>query len=174
MMAHLPPALAQAVRLRRNGDAFARLERAADAGARRVIVTCDRLGGEAGDEIEAGSQWSVEEVASLRAATRERGLELGVLLVVGLPGENAERARMRLAALEELRPDRLRCIPFEVAHDHPLAQRLGARGLLPPRGWNREVHEPLRDAGFDREAFTRYWAAALDLQARVALEASVV
>jgi hypothetical protein len=135
-------------------------------GATRVVFEIDRIRGE---EPLAGSTAAVEDLPPHVDAARAAGLEVGVVWVLGLPGETAAQARTRTAWLRRLAPEHLAPVPYEATSGHPAERRLHAEGLLPcpEEPWIREVHHPLRQACFGAEEFQAAWAAALELSASV-------
>lgn len=142
------------------------LEAFRGAGVDRVVFEVDRFEGAAPGPGTAGS---VKDMAPLAHRARSLGMQVGVLLVVGVPGESPGRAAARLEDLRRLAPDHLRCVPFEPTPGTPmerLALELGARPAEEGR-WNRELHRPLRTESLDAEGFIADWAEALLYQAEV-------
>ena len=138
----------------------------AEAGVDRVIFEVDRL---AGAPPMPGSSCSVEDLEPLVPALRERGMEVGVLLVVGIPGEDSVGAASRLDALRRLRPDHLRCVAFEPTGGHAVMEFLARIGEAERwrRRWNRELHQALDGTSRGGEVFIQSWAEAHLLLAEV-------
>jgi hypothetical protein len=159
--------LRQSARVIPGGDAAARLSALAGAGIDRVIFEVDRI--ESGEPMPQSAACS-GDLGPWVSEARRCGLEVGILLVVGIPGETIEGGKRRTEAVRALRPDRIRCVPFEPTGGHPVYGAMVARGWWPPRDlrWIREVHRPLRQPGLGREEFVQNWSEALMLQAEVA------
>lgn len=142
------------------------LERLRERGVHRVVFEVDRT-------VEGpalpGSTGSADDLRPYVAASRELSLEVAVLLVVGLPGETRASARATLDILREIKPDRLRCVPFEPTGGTPAHRQVAAAGLLPAtdRRWERELHRPLNQACLHGEDFIASWAEAHLLLAEV-------
>lgn len=160
------PGLRQSARLVPGGRDPSELERFREAGIDRVIFEVDRADG--ADPMPASSA-AVEDLAPWIAAARRAGLEAGVLLVVGVPGETRASGEKRVRRLRELRPDRLRCVPFEPTGGHPVWADLEGRGWWPPRDrrWIREVHRPLRQPSLPLADFIGNWSDASMLLAEI-------
>jgi hypothetical protein len=134
--------LRQTVRLFPKDATEGRLASLREAGVSRIAIECDALDGKPSLPGAAGT---AADAASAIARARAGGLDAGVLLVVGLPGETAALARDRRARLEQARPSRVRVVPFEPAGGTEAWSWCVARKLWPPREnrWNREIHQPL-------------------------------
>ena len=134
------------------------------AGVDRVVFEVDRL---ADIEPGPGTAATAEDLEPWFDAARALGLQTGVLLVVGLPGETPAAGRARTGTLRRLAPDCLRCVPFEATGGTPMEDLLRERDALPEPDlrWNRELHRPLRQACLDAEGFTANWSEALLLLA---------
>jgi hypothetical protein len=156
----------QSVRLLPGGKDPGLISELRSLGVGRVVFDVDRLTAVA---ATPGSAATAEDLEPWMREARRAGMEVGVLLAVGIPGESAASARSRLEVLRRLAPQRLRCVPFEPAGGHPVYADLKSRGLLPPEGerWNRELHRPLVQRGFDREDFVAAWSEALLLLAEI-------
>lgn len=147
-----------------------RLGRLAALGVDRVILEIDAI--EEGPAL-SGQVFTASAAREAAARVQAAGLEVAVVLVVGLPGESPERAARRLEDVRAIDPVRLRCVPFEATGGHPARDHLQAKGWLPviDDPWIREVHRPLVLPELDAEAFHLIWAAALDLLAEVEVRA---
>jgi hypothetical protein len=112
-------------------------------GVTRVVYDCDVL------DDAAALPWDVAAPASTVAGAavfaKQHGLEVGVLLVIGLPGETALHTKARCDLLRKAGIDRVRVIPFEPAGGTPAYDWCIERGLWPPKEnrWNRELYQPL-------------------------------
>jgi hypothetical protein len=124
------------------------LETLAELGVFRVVFDCDAV---LGLPALPQSVATAEDVAAAAELARDVGLEAGVLLVVGLPGETPDSTKARCDVL-----------PFEPSAGPPAAW-CRARDLWPPRAdrWNREIRQPLRDPSLPKDAFARSFEEAL-------------
>ena len=161
--------LSHAVRLQPSSVTERHLLTLKTASVDRVVMTVDRV-----KDLRpmAGTHASAEDLQQPAARIRAASLELGLLLVVGLPGETAEHAAERLEAVRRLAPDHLRVVPFEPTGGHPVFDQLFHAGCLPSGEvrWKREVHRPLKQDSMTHEEYIRVWAAAHELQAELAVK----
>jgi hypothetical protein len=161
----------QSVRVRPEGkDASETLECLVEAGVTRVVFEIDRINGVA---PMAGSSAATEDVEDWVVEARRLELDLGYLLVVGLPGETKRRGAQRVETLRRFLPQHLRCVPFEPTGGTPAWHQCAEAGAWPPAGesWIREVIRPLNQASLSAEDFLVNWSSALDLMAEVEFRA---
>ncbi|MSR74109.1 MAG: hypothetical protein EXS14_01380 [Planctomycetes bacterium] len=137
-----------------------------DAGVQRVVFEVDRI---VGVESMPGSSCTVDELESWVVDARRLQMEIGVLLVVGIPGETRARGRSRVDVLRRLLPQHLRCIPFEPTGGHAVFGQCVDRGWWPPgdQAWIREVIRPLTQPSLNADDFVLNWGDSLNLQAEV-------
>ena len=138
-----------------------------ELGVGRAVFDCDAL--EDRDKLP-GADATARDVAAAVHSAHELGLEAGVLLVAGLPGETPEIMRRRCDRLRESRPERVRVVPFEPSGGAASAW-CERRDLWPPRDlrWNRELFQPLRQPELGQDAFVRLYEIALAYAAETAV-----
>jgi histone acetyltransferase (RNA polymerase elongator complex component) len=90
------------------------------------VLTLARRGHTAQDTVRAGE------------LLRKRGLAMGIHLMLGLPGDNREKAILSAEKTISLRPDFVRIHPTLVIRNTPLASLLN-RGLYAPMGLEEAV-----------------------------------
>jgi hypothetical protein len=114
-------------------------------GVTRVVFDCDALDGAPDARVPGAAAAASDVVRAARIAT-EAGLEVGILLVIGLPGEGATRFRERRAALQAAAAAQVRVVPFEPAGGTEAWTWCVAAEVWPPadQRWNRELYQPLR------------------------------
>lgn len=132
----------------------------------RVVFDVDRI---PDAPSTPGSRTTAEELEPWVAAARAAGLEVGLMVVVGLPYETAESGRQRLAAVRGLEPDRIRCVPFEPTGGTPAHDWVEEHGLLASKKtrWERELHRPLVQDCLPPDAFWQTWSDTLCYLAEV-------
>jgi hypothetical protein len=113
-------------------------------GITRVVYDCDAI-----DDLPElrlpGAAGPTGSVAAAAVNTKKCGLEVGVLFVIGLPGERALHTKARCDLLRRAGIDRVRVVPFEPTGGTPTYDWCVERGLWPPKDnrWNRELYQPL-------------------------------
>ncbi|MDP2174038.1 MAG: radical SAM protein [Candidatus Cloacimonadaceae bacterium] len=85
------------------------------------------------DEVlkQSGRGYSHAEAMNASKLVKERGFELGVQLMPGLPGASESSIQRNKSALEELKPEYLRLYPLIVVKGTPLAQMYERGEYLP-------------------------------------------
>jgi hypothetical protein len=136
--------LPQSVRVPRHLSDRVFPEYARKHGVTRLVFECDALD-EAQELRVPESGGTGEEVAAGIRNAKLAGLETGVLLVIGVPGETAALAAARCERLRKADPDRVRVVPFEPTGGSQAWDECVASGSWPPREnrWNREIYQPL-------------------------------
>lgn len=116
-----------------------------------------------------GSSCNVDELENWVVDSRRLQMEVGVLLVVGIPGETRARGRNRTEVLRRLLPQHVRCVPFEPTGGHPVFGSCVEQGWWPPQNeaWIREIIRPLAQPTLSAEEFILNWSDALNLHAEV-------
>lgn len=111
------------------------------------------------------------DVQLLAAAIRARGIDVGLLVPVGLPWETPADVDAKLAAVADAGAVRARFVPFEPVPGTELHDLCIANAMLPthPDAWNREVYSPLVHDGMPIESWYECWQRCLDLQAALQL-----
>jgi hypothetical protein len=160
--------LFQSVRVRANIPS-PMMETLRDLGVGRVVFDCDAL--EDAERLP-GARATATDVAAGIETARALGLESGVLLTVGLPGETAAITAERCARLRSAGVARVRVTPFEPTGGAAAAW-CERRGLWPPldQRWNRELFQPLRQPALGPDAFVRLYEVALAFAAETAVRA---
>ncbi|MAE65936.1 MAG: hypothetical protein CMJ18_16820 [Phycisphaeraceae bacterium] len=163
--------LRQSVRVRPEPRQLDLLGTLKEMGVGRVVFEVDRL---SGADFFPGTCSTAEELKPWADEAHRLDLEVGILLVVGIPFETRDLARRRTEAVRALRPHRLRAIPYEPTGGSLAWSWSDDLGMLPnpDRGWQRELHRPLRQDSLPAEDFVADWAEALDLLAEVEAAAS--
>lgn len=147
-------------------DSSDTMEMLHEAGVGRVVFEVDRLAGVAAMQ---GSSCNVDELENWVVDSRRLQMEVGVLLVVGIPGETRARGRNRTDVLRRLLPQHVRCVPFEPTGGHPVFGSCVEQGWWPPQdeAWIREIIRPLAQPTLSAEEFILNWSDALNLHAEV-------
>ena len=160
-----PRGMKQSARVRVDCATTGLLPTVKDAGIGRVVFEVDRVSG--GTDLP-GSTATVDDLEPWFAAARSVGLEVGVLLAVGLPGETRAAGQRRAERLLELKPDRVRCVPFEPTGGTPAWDLVHGAGMLGTvdRGL-REVHRPLIQSTLSADEYWANWTDALCTLAQV-------
>jgi hypothetical protein len=111
----------------------------------RIALECDALD-EAPELRLPNAAGTASEVAAAAGLAKLAGLEIGVLLVIGLPGETVAHTKARCDRLRELGIARVRVVPFEPAGGTAAWDWCVDKHLWPPaeNRWNRELYQPLR------------------------------
>lgn len=111
------------------------------------------------------------DVQRLAAAARNRGLDVGLLVPVGLPFETPQDVDAKISFIRSCRAARVRFLPFEPVIGTALHDLCVAESMLPSHSgaWNREVYSPLEHDGMPSEDWFEAWQRCLDLQAELQL-----
>jgi histone acetyltransferase (RNA polymerase elongator complex component) len=139
----------------------------------RHVATVELGAQSMNDEVLAAARRGHDAAATERAAAvlRQAGLETGIQLLIGLPGDSRARLRRTVGQVIALRPDFVRLYPLLVVKNSGLAA-LHAQGRYTPLSLAKAVLL----AAFMKERFERAGIAVarMGLQAGAELEASLL
>jgi len=79
-----------------------------------------------------------EEIKSIVKMTKKQGIKVGLFVMFGYPGENIEDIRKTYKMLEELGPDRVRCMLTKVYPGTQLYKKTKEQGLISDEYWLSE------------------------------------
>jgi radical SAM superfamily enzyme YgiQ (UPF0313 family) len=81
---------------------------------------------------------SNEDIKSIVKTTKKHGIKVGLFVMFGYPGENIEDIKKTYKMLEELRPDRVRCMLTKVYPGTQLYKKTKEQGLISDEYWLSE------------------------------------
>ena len=81
---------------------------------------------------------SNEKIKSIVKMTKKQGIKVGLFVMFGYPGENIEDIRKTYKMLEELGPDRVRCMLTKVYPGTQLYKKTKEQGLISDEYWLSE------------------------------------